>query len=246
MAVTLAIFFSLLLALQITGLIINLRRPPTKHWRLLYLVEFLSITAALSVMIYYGRIWGKQMISSSEYWDKYLICYCAVCVYCVVVLITTFAKAVTLQKSVQASSSNTFYDKKNLHPCVQIMFGIACGLISFAISYLFMKAFFTRPLEDYLVAVFKVMLPVITVILLTDTIGRFHPLYILIGLLVQYAILIFCAGSVSKYLGYTTSGPFGGFDYIGSEFAWPLFVTFLQFIILYCVSKIKPIKRTAN
>lgn len=123
---------------------------------------------------------------------------------------------------------------------LNLLLALSAGVLSFLITYLLVPGFLAMGVPDFLWIVLRIALPTAAGVLLFLPRRQCRSGYILLGLLVQYTLLVLYAEPLSKFLGCSIHGGYfgsGWLEYFGSQFLWPLGVTALQYIVLRIVRK---------
>lgn len=111
-----------------------------------------------------------------------------------------------------------------------------CSLISFILVFYVIPVFFAKGTADFLWMSLMVVFPALVAAVILE---RVRPVWVFVGLPIDYALLIALAAPLSKIWGSSIEHSLGWFEYIGSTFVWPLVVTTVQFFILRLLRKRK-------
>ena len=104
-----------------------------------------------------------------------------------------------------------------------------CSLVSFALVFYVIPVFFAKGTADFLWMSLMVVLPALAASLMLE---RIRPVWVFIGLPIDYILLIVLAAPLSRIWGCSIAHSLGWFEYIGATFVWPLVVTTVQFFLL--------------
>ena len=82
--------YLLLFAVQIGLLVFALKRLTTSHWCLLYVIEMLSVVAALILMVYFDNLPGYGMMPGLTYFAEVFYSFFASIGFGILLLISVF------------------------------------------------------------------------------------------------------------------------------------------------------------
>ncbi len=127
-------------------------------------------------------------------------------------------------------------NSKKTHP---IILAIICGVISVLLDFVVIPLT-CGGLPDIVFVILMFVLPIIAAVALYGIKAhlRHSAPYVLLGILVQYILLIIAANLISPLLGIDLGTSLGWFTYIGAAFPWPVLVGILQFIAVVIFRKI--------